>query len=94
MTILSGYTFSKEEVATLLDLDSPPDPTTKKKKKTSAKLGERDLKNNPITLQPRKIKMPIEVKTVPGALLAKKNPNQNGSTKYHVTKLKPSLIQT
>ena len=47
MTIPSGYTFSKEEVATLLDLDSPPDPTVKKKKKTSAKLGERELKKIP-----------------------------------------------
>ena len=61
--------FTKEEVAHMLEADSLPSPDEAKKKKSAAKTGVREVKNNPKTLHNRKIKMPREVKNAPGAKL-------------------------
>ena len=61
--------FTKEEVAHMLEADSLPSPDETKKKKSTAKTGIREVKNNPKTLHNRKIKLPREVKYAPGAIL-------------------------
>jgi len=69
LCIPENYVFSKEEVATLLELDSLPNPVDKKKKQSAAKMGERQIKNVPQTLSPRKIKLPKESMKRPGVIL-------------------------
>ena len=69
LKIPNGYEFTKEEVSYMLEATSLPNPTQKKKRTSSSKLGEREVSNNPTTLHNRKIKMPKEVKNAPGALL-------------------------
>ena len=65
----TGLKFTKEEVAFMLDAASLPGPDGLKKRKTTAKTGVRDVKNTPVTLHNRKIKMPKEVSHAPGAKL-------------------------
>ena len=65
----TGEIFTKEEVAHMLEADSLPSPDETKKKKSAAKTGLREVKNNPKTLHNRKIKMPREVRYAPGAIL-------------------------
>ena len=69
LCIPEGYVFTKEEVATMLELDSLPNPVDKKKKQSSAKLGERHVKNVPQTLPSRKIRLPKESMKRPGVIL-------------------------
>ena len=65
--------FTKEEVAYMLEADSLPSPDEIKKKKSAAKQGLREVKNNPKTLHNRKIKLPKEVRHAPGAKLPAKS---------------------
>ncbi len=58
--------FTKEEVAYMLEADSLPNPDKTKKRKSTAKTGVRVIKNTPITLHNRKIKMPKEVNMLLG----------------------------
>ena len=60
LTLPEGYKFTAEEVATLLELESLPSPTSKNKKKqeSKAKPGKREIKLTPKTLGERKIKVP------------------------------------
>ena len=62
--------FTKEEIAHMLEADSLPAPDDKpKQKRSAAKTGLREVKNNPATLHNRKIKLPREVRYAPGAKL-------------------------
>jgi hypothetical protein len=72
LCIPENYKFSKEEVATMLELDSLPNPVEKKRKSSAAKMGERQIKNVPKTLSARKIKMPKESMKRPGVILPKR----------------------
>ena len=76
LCIPEGYIFTKEEVATLLELDSLPNPVEKKKKISAAKMGERHIKNVPQTLSPRKIKLPRESMKRPGVILPPRQKKQ------------------
>jgi len=69
LCIPEGYIFTKEEVATMLELDSLPNPVDKKKKQSSAKLGERQLKNVPQILPSQKIRLPKESMKIMGVIL-------------------------
>ena len=69
LCIPENYIFSREEVATMLELDSLPNPVDKKKKQSAAKTGERQIKNVPKTLSPRKIRLPKESMKRPGVIL-------------------------
>jgi hypothetical protein len=63
---------SPEEVQNLLELESLPAPTAKKKKPESkAKLGKRNIKNNPATLGEKKVKLPPTSFRRPGLILPK-----------------------
>ena len=65
-----GEKFSPEEVAWMLDAPSLTSPTGKKRK-SSAKTGQGQVKNCPTTLHNRKIKLPKEANYAPGAKLPK-----------------------
>ena len=69
LCIREGHVFSREEVATLLELDSLPNPVDKKRKQSTAKMGERTIKNTPQMLSQRKIKLPKESFKRPGVIL-------------------------
>ena len=70
LRLREGEEFSPEEVSWMLDAPSLTSPTGKKKKST-AKTGERQVKNCPTTLHNRKIKLPKEANYAPGAKLPK-----------------------
>jgi hypothetical protein len=61
LKIPTGYQCIKEEVAHMLKATSLPNPTAKKGKTISTKVGEQEVKNIPVTLHNRKIKMLKEV---------------------------------
>ncbi len=44
LCIPENYKFSKEDVATMLELDSLPNPVEKKRKSSAAKMGKRQIK--------------------------------------------------
>ena len=69
LKILKNYSFTRAEVADMLDAPSLPNPSDAKKKESMAKTGIRTVKNMPKTLHSRKIKMPKEVNYAPGAKL-------------------------
>ena len=73
LRIQTGEQFSPEEVAWMLDAPSLTSPTGAKRNST-AKTGERTIKNLPKTLSNRKIKLPKEATFAPGAKLPRKKP--------------------
>ena len=75
LTIPEGFTMTKTEFFNLLNGPSPRDDTVKSKtNKSKAKEGLKYIKNTPVTLNNRKIKMPNTTKNVyrPGVLLPTK----------------------
>ena len=76
LCIPENFIFTKEEVATLLELDSLPNPVEKKKKQSAAKMGERHIKNVPQTLSSRKVRLPKESMKRPGVILPSKQKKQ------------------
>ena len=69
MTLPSDLRFTKEEVATMLDVPSLPNPIKKPARKSTAKTGTRIIKNTPKMLADRKIKMPQTSMRRPGVIL-------------------------
>ncbi len=64
--------FSPDEVQNLLELESLPAPTSQKTKPESkAKIGKRNIKNNPATLGEKKVKLPPTSFRRPGLILLK-----------------------
>ena len=61
LKIPSGTRFTREEVATLLDVPSLPNPVDKKAWKTTAKTGPRTIKNTSKMLSNRTVKAPKKV---------------------------------
>ena len=74
LKIPRNYKFTEEEVASMLDSPSLPNPKAKKPKSSAAKTGTRQVKNLPQMLNKRTIKMPKEVRSAPGAKLPKTKP--------------------
>ena len=75
LSIPKEYTFTPEQVADMLDTNSLPSPDSRKKKHNSkARTGIVDIRNTPPTLHNRKVKLPPEVRTAPGAKLPRKKP--------------------
>ena len=72
LKIPKNYKFTEEEVASMLDSPSLPNPKAKKPKSSAAKTGVRQVKNLPQMLNKRNIKMPKEVRSAPGAKLPQK----------------------
>ena len=79
LKIPKNYSFTKQEVADMLDAPSLPNPVEKKSKESAAKTGIRTVNNMPKTLHNRKIKMPKEVQNAPGAKLHSSNNNYRRS---------------
>ena len=77
LTIPEGRKFTNEEFKWLLEADSYENPfieTNKKKPISKSKVGPRVLKNNPITLGPRKVNLPKETTFYrPGVILPVNN---------------------
>ncbi len=69
LKLKSGTRFTREEVATLLDVPSLPNPVPKKTRKSTAKTGTRIIKNTPKTLSNRKVKAPKTSMRRPGIVL-------------------------
>ena len=69
LKLKSGTRFTREEVATLLDVPSLPNPVPKKTRKSTAKTGTRIIKNTPKTLSNRKVKAPKTSMKRPGIVL-------------------------
>ena len=69
LKIPSGTRFTREEVATLLDVPSLPNPIDKKARKTTAKTGPRTIKNTPKMLSNRTVKAPKKSLNRPGVIL-------------------------
>ena len=75
LSIPKEYTFTPEQVADMLDTNSLPSSDSRKKKQNSkARTGIVEIRNTPPTLHNRKVKLPPEVKTAPGAKLPRKAP--------------------
>ena len=72
LKIPSGTRFTREEVATLLDVPSLPNPVDKKARKTTAKTGPRTIKNTPKMLSNRTVKAPKKSLNRPGVILPPK----------------------
>jgi len=70
LRIPGGTIITKEEVAWMLETDSPPNPDVKAKtRKSAAKTGLRTFKNEPTMLPNRKIRLPKESLKRPGVIL-------------------------
>ena len=93
LCIPEGYVFTKEDVASMLELDSLPNPVDKKKKQSSAKLGERQVKNVPQTLPSRKIRLPKESMKRPGVILPA-NPKRQKMTKQVSDRIAAHSVDT
>ena len=88
LSIPKEYTITPEKVADMLDTNSLPSPDSRNKKKYSkARTGIFEIRNTPPTLNNRKVKLPSEVRTSPGAKVPKKNISNiqcnNLSFSYH-----------
>jgi hypothetical protein len=68
LKIPSGTRFTKEEVATLLEVPSLPNPVPKKARKSTAKEGVRVIKNTPKMVAKRKVKEPKTSNKRPGII--------------------------
>jgi hypothetical protein len=68
LKIPSGTRFTKEEVATLLEVPSLPNPVPKKARKSTAKEGVRIIKNTPKMVAKKKVKEPKTSNKRPGII--------------------------
>ena len=69
LVLPEGQRFTKDELATLLEMESLESPVTKVRRKTTAKAGIRLIPNNPKTLIAKNPKMPKESFRRPGVKL-------------------------